>query len=81
MTDWPDGEPGEPADEQRWAMAPADLLPRERWLWWEQLFSDVIALSERYRISPAKGWWENPSRSSAGRAGRLGRRLRLRRMG
>ena len=40
-------------------MAPTDLLPRERWLWWEQLWSDVIALAERYRIAPAKDWWEN----------------------
>jgi hypothetical protein len=34
-------------------------LPRERQLWWEQLWSDVIALRERYRISPGKDWWED----------------------
>jgi hypothetical protein len=60
MTDWLDGEHDELAvGEQRWPMAPADLLPRERWLWWEQLWSDVIALAERYRIRPAKDWWED----------------------
>ena len=60
MTDWLDNEhdelePGQP----RWPMAPNDLLPRERWLWWEQLWADVIMLAQRYRISPAKDWWEN----------------------
>jgi hypothetical protein len=45
--------------EQRWPMAPTHLLPRERWLWWEQLWSDVIELRERYRIAPAKDWWED----------------------
>jgi hypothetical protein len=32
-------------------MAPTDLLPRERWLWWEQLWSDVLMLAKRYGIS------------------------------
>jgi hypothetical protein len=60
MTDWLDGEHDELAvGEQRWPMAPTDLLPRERWLWWEQLWTDVIALVERYRIPPARDWWEN----------------------
>ena len=40
-------------------MAPTHLLPRERWLWWEQLWADVVALAERYRIIPAKDWWED----------------------
>jgi hypothetical protein len=31
----------------RWPMAPIHLLPRERWLWWEQLWDDVIMLGER----------------------------------
>jgi hypothetical protein len=59
MTDWLEGEHDELVVEQRWPMAPTDLLPRERWLWWEQLWTDVIALGQRYRISPAKDWWEN----------------------
>ena len=38
---------------------PTNLLPRERWLWWEQLWSDVLMLGERYRVRPANEWWEN----------------------
>jgi hypothetical protein len=57
VTDWP--EDGLELDEQRWPLAPAHLLPRERWLWWEQLWSDVLALGERYRIRPDSGWWED----------------------
>jgi hypothetical protein len=45
--------------EQRWPMAPNRLLPRERWIWWEQLWSDVIALGRRYRLWPAKDWWDD----------------------
>jgi hypothetical protein len=41
-------------------LAPNDLLPRERWLWWEQLWSDVVALGDRYRLRPCNGWWEQP---------------------
>jgi len=59
MTDWLEDEHDELAKEQRWPMVPRHLLPRERWLWWEQLWSDLLMLAERYRISPAKGWWEN----------------------
>ena len=59
MNDWSEGEPDELALEQRWPLTPADLLPRERWLWWEQLWTDVLMLAERYRISPRKDWWEN----------------------
>ena len=40
-------------------MAPNDLLPRERWLWWEQLWCDVCALRDRYRLPVRSGWWEN----------------------
>ena len=40
--------------DQRWPMAPTHLLPRERWLWWEQLWLDVIALGRRYRLWPSK---------------------------
>lgn len=34
MTDWLDGNPGL-AVERPWPMAPAHLLARERWLWWD----------------------------------------------
>jgi len=47
-------------DAHRWPMAPTDLLPRERWLWWEQLWSDVCALRARYRLGIRSGWWEDP---------------------
>lgn len=40
-------------------MAPGALFPRERWLWWEQLWSDVELLGNRYRIRPGKDWWED----------------------
>ena len=59
MNDWSEGEPDELALEQRWPLTPANLLPRERWLWWEQLWTDVLMLAERYRISLGKDWWEN----------------------
>src|SRR5438874_13287914 len=59
MTDWSEGEHDELALEQRWPMAPAHLLPRERWLWWEQLWSDVIMLGDRYRVRPGNDWWED----------------------
>ena len=41
MTDWLGDEHDELAVDQRWPLAPTHLLPRERWLWWEQLWSDV----------------------------------------
>jgi hypothetical protein len=45
--------------EQRWPLAPNDMLPRERWLWWEQLWSDVCALRVRYRLALRSGWWDD----------------------
>ena len=38
--------------QARWPMAPNDLLPRERWLWWEQLWSDVLRAA---RALPTRG--------------------------
>ncbi len=35
--------------EDRWPLAPIHLLPRERWLWWEQLWADVLILGRRCR--------------------------------
>jgi hypothetical protein len=58
MCEWlEDGDagPGQP----RWPLAPSDLLPRERWLWWEQLWADVCALRSRYRLAVRSGWWED----------------------
>ena len=45
--------------DQRWPLAPAHLLPRERWLWWEQLWSEVCALRVRYRLGVRSRWWED----------------------
>ena len=81
MTEWLEDEDRALA-EQRWPMAPTHLLPRERWLWWEQLWSDVIALGKRYRLHPPKDWWEDGAKVEALAAdGRLGRPVRLRRVG
>ena len=58
MSGWlEDGEPS--LAEDRWPLALIHLLPRERWLWWEQLWADVVMIGRRYRIRPAKDWWED----------------------
>lgn len=60
----PNGEPWEEptgdwedAGAQRWPLAWQALYPRERWLWFEQLWSDVIMLRERYHLALRSGWW------------------------
>jgi hypothetical protein len=55
-----DGSEGweEPAS-RRWPLHWRGLYPRERWLWWEQLWSDVCALRDRYRLAIRAGWWED----------------------
>jgi hypothetical protein len=45
--------------EQRWPLAWHGLYARERWLWFEQLWSDVCALRERYHVAIRSGWWED----------------------
>ena len=60
MSEWCEDENRLDPDARRWPLAPNDLLPRERWLWWERLWSDVITLGDRYRLRPGKGWWEQP---------------------
>ena len=57
MNDWLEDEPC--MAERRWPLAPTALLPRERWLWWEQLWSDVLTLGRRYGLWPAKDWWKD----------------------
>jgi hypothetical protein len=43
-------EDGEPClADQRWPMAPAHLLPLERWLWWEQLWAAHLR-GPRWRV-------------------------------
>jgi hypothetical protein len=65
---WLDGEDGhwdersdDLDDEQprSWPLDWRSLYPRERWLWFEQLWSDVCALRERYRLGVRSGWWED----------------------
>jgi hypothetical protein len=59
MTDWSEDDRDLELGERRWPLAPTDLLPRERWLWWEQLWSDVGALRVRYRLPVRSAWWED----------------------
>jgi hypothetical protein len=43
----------------RWPLDWRSLYPRERWLWWEQLWMDACALRDRYRLAIRSGWWED----------------------
>jgi hypothetical protein len=44
----------------RWPLDWRGLYPRERWMWFERLWSDVCALRERYGLAIRSGWWEHP---------------------
>jgi hypothetical protein len=44
---------------QRWPLDWRGLYPRERWLWFEQLWSDVCELRARYRLPVRAAWWED----------------------
>jgi hypothetical protein len=65
---WP--EPGEDRWEDpdgdrddlvssHWPLHWRGLYPRERWLWFEQLWSEACMLRDRYRLAIRSGWWEN----------------------
>jgi hypothetical protein len=65
---WP--EPGEghwddPAGDLHdgvpihWPLDWRGLYARERWMWFEQLWSEVCLLRDRYRLPIRSGWWEN----------------------
>ena len=65
---WPEpeeepwGDPDEDLGEStstRWPLDWRGLYPRERWLWFEQLWCDVCALRERYQLSIRSEWWEH----------------------
>jgi|SRR5437588_4817218 len=43
----------------RWPLVWHGLYPRERWLWFEQLWSDVCMLRDRYRLPIRSGWWSD----------------------
>jgi hypothetical protein len=46
-------------EDRRWPLDWHRLLPRERWLWFEQLWSDVCSLRVRYHLPIRTGWWED----------------------
>jgi hypothetical protein len=59
---WSEGhwdDPGSGWDEvgPRWPLVWQGLCPRERWQWFERLWSDVSRLRERYRLAVRSGWW------------------------
>lgn len=47
------------ANATEWPMTWRGLYPRERWMWFEQLWTDVCALRRRYRLAVRSGWWED----------------------
>lgn len=47
------------SDPRRWPLAYHGLYPRERWLWFEQLWNDVCHLQQRYNLPVRSGWWED----------------------
>lgn len=49
----------EELEQNRWPLTWRGLYPRERWLWFEQLWSDVSMLRERYQLMVRSGWWED----------------------
>jgi hypothetical protein len=60
----PEGEfPQEAPDEwcepggHRCPLVWQGLYPRERWLWFEQLWSDACLLRDRYHLALRSGWW------------------------
>jgi hypothetical protein len=46
-------------EQTRWPLDWQCLYPRERWLWFERLWTDVCMLRQRYRLSVRSGWWED----------------------
>lgn len=54
-------EPNEWEDRvpPRWPLDWRELLPRERWLWFVQLWEDTCRLRERYRLAVRTGWWQD----------------------
>ncbi len=54
----PEGEAWEVQDAgQRWPLVWRGLYPLERWMWFEQLWTDVCMLRGRYRLAVRSGWW------------------------
>lgn len=49
-----------PSSAGRWRPA---ICCRLRW--WEQLWAQVVMLRRRYRLPPAKDWWEDDTKVEA----------------
>lgn len=49
----------EESGSARWPLYWRGLYPRERWLWFEQLWRDTCMLRERYRLPVRSEWWED----------------------
>ena len=58
--DWdePDGYWDE-SPAPRWPLDWHGLYPRERWAWFERLWTAACELQERYRLAIRSGWWED----------------------
>jgi len=58
-----DADPGDAEDwdgaQTRWPLGWRGLYPRERWLWFHQLWCDVCMLRDRYGLPIRSGWWAN----------------------
>ena len=54
----PEDDLAEPGS-RRWPLDCQGLYPRERWMWFEQLWADVCMLRERYHLAVRSGWWED----------------------
>jgi hypothetical protein len=54
-----DGDDPDPDDGRRWPLNWSGLYPRERWRWFEQLWTDVCMLRMRYRLPVRSRWWED----------------------
>lgn len=56
---WEDRDDWEDPGARRWPLDWRGLYPRERWMWFEQLWTDACMLRERYRLPLRSGWWED----------------------
>jgi hypothetical protein len=56
---WEGADDWDEAPRPSWPLGWRGLYARERWMWFEQLWSDVCMLRERYRLAVRSGWWEN----------------------
>ncbi len=53
------GDDFEEPETRRWPLDWQSLYPKERWLWFEQLWADVCMLRDRYRLAVRSSWWED----------------------